>query len=339
MPFKTGLDLEKNLPGKSNKDFADIYDEEELSVERFHKMERRIMVQWIIMLVMMFALAFFMYLNISDSLSKVANTGEIQVNGLSKDINLKVSAIIDDLDAAKKNLGKEIALVRELTQQARKFLDETAGSVKKLKASKQDKNEASKLREKERVRVDKAVKAARVKTDTAVGALRAKTDKAANGFLDRFGDVDKKAADLAKDMAGIKRNAETLEENIASIQTGLAALNTNLVKLAAAKADAHAIENKLALLKKDAQTRENRLQNALDQAARSLEKRIMELEKAPASQRSDLPVVKPLEPRKPMTLLPDGALSPEEEADPKPVEPVQPEVIEPESITEQDLGD
>ncbi|MBI9076317.1 MAG: hypothetical protein JEZ02_12990 [Desulfatibacillum sp.] len=300
MPFETGFGQDDGLI-KEEKEFEDIY-EEEFTVERFQKMERRIMVQWIILLALVLSLASFMAVNFTQRLSKIADKGDVRVEGLSKDVNLKVEAIMQQLGVAEEELQKKVASVSEKAAQVGSLLDQ---ATKNIQASKVDRSEVQKLLQEERAYTDNAVHEARVKTDnfkaSVLESLGQEVKKLETSLDKKIIDQGKKVASLDKELGTVKRNSENQEDGLALLRTDFSTLSADMTGAKAANAK---ISGEINSLKADltafraeqeatlGATR-TEMEKILERKLDSLEKRLAALEASLRVSRTTAPAASP----------------------------------------------
>ncbi len=142
MPFETGFDEMDDASGVKDKEFDDILEHEELTVERFQKMERRIMGMGVLVSILVLAIAGFMGLNFMTRLTQVMDTGEVKVNGLSKDVEVKVGVLTDELGEAEAKLKKQLAAIEDKAEKTSVLLDQTVKALEKIRTLKIDKTRA-----------------------------------------------------------------------------------------------------------------------------------------------------------------------------------------------------
>ena len=270
MPFETGFNQDES-PDKEEKEFEDIY-EEEFTTERFQKMERRIMVQWIILLALVLALASFMAVNFTQRLSKIADKGDVKVEDLSKAVNQKVEAIMEELDGAQDELQKKVASVSEKAAQVGTLLDQ---ATKNIQASKMDRSEVQKLLKEEREYTDKAVHDARVKTDNfkafVLETLKQDMEKLDTGLKMEIASQTTKTASLDKELETVKRSLENQGDSMGLLKTDFSTLSEDMSKAKAANAK---VSSELQSIKEDLKALRAEQEASLGAAKSEMEKTV-----------------------------------------------------------------
>ncbi len=349
MPFETGFDEIDEASEIKDKEFDDILEHEELTVERFQKMERRIMGMGVLVSVLVLAVAGFMGLNFMTRLTQVMDTGEVKVNGLSKDVEVKVGVLTDELGAAEAKLKKQLADIEEKAEKTSLLLGQTVKALEKIKTLKIDRARAVELLKAEHDLTADLIHKARVKTDRAEGKVTAKFDKEViklQGAIDASGS---EVTGLARKVAAANRSVETMGETIGSMRAGISSVRADLAAMAKIKADLAALEKQEAALnetiqageaglKRDIAAGDAQQRTAMNEAVESLKKRIGKLENSSSVSIPSIPKT-----AKPEDIIPDVPVAAPEK--PKPVIPSKPAPVETKpsespgpGITEQDLG-
>ncbi len=229
MAFRTGFeggppsrrDLEEEVPGEEELD-------QEYAERKIERLEGRLTLQAILVLVLFLSLAAFFYFDFSQRIARVEDTGATKVEDLSRQVqaNLEQSSMSVDertagLAAALEDLKKALAANRDQTREV------AAGLEKLAKAAATPEKVRELLAEQE-----KATAREREKLSLAVAAQVKAEQEAREALARDLAGLSARMASVVESSSGVKTSVETMTQKIAELSLAVDEMDRSKVNRA-----------------------------------------------------------------------------------------------------------